>query len=621
MGRRGHKTEKIRQITRRDFIHGVGAGGALLAFPSGLTANPEYNQSAPEYPPRRTGLRGAHPGSYQAAHELVRGKPGFQPPNEIDEQSDLVVIGAGISGLAAAHYYRQRFGADARILLLDNNDDFGGHARRNEFLQGGEMRLGIGGSQYLAHLHFSGTSKELMRELGVDIRQLLASNEFRSGRNGARGPAIWFDQASFGVNKLVTGVNLSANSGHDIGAAIDSFPLSDNARAQLRTFYQKRSNVLSGLPAGKAEHYLARTRYTDFLREHGGLNDEAIGLFQSSSHVFWGTNLDTLSIREALMNGSPGYHLLGEPAPARPRHAIEGFFPDGNASIARLLVSRLIPLSSPGAQADNIATAKFDYGELDTPTSPVRLRLNATALNVKRRSTDNVISYSLNGKLRAVSAHHCILACNHTMIPYICPEMSAGQKTALAYQVKVPLVITNVLLRSAEAFDQLGITGAYCPGRMHAQMYLLKGISSGGYSNRLSSQGPAVATFSGTIATPAGSVDVREGFRESRKRMMEMKFSDYEEEVRTVLQDMLGPAGFKADRDILAITVNRWPHGYSYEYRDLYDPVFAPGGAPHEVARRPWGNVSIANADAGASAYMDAAVDQAFRAVRELSVS
>jgi spermidine dehydrogenase len=460
-----------------------------------------------------------------------------------------------------------------------------------------------------------------MRDLDVDIDLLLTENEFRSGRNGREGPAIWFDKATFGINKLVTGCDLAGNIGRDMLAAIDAYPISGEAREQLKTFYDKRSNVLTGLNSRAARRYLTRTPYTVFLRQHGGLNDEAIDLFQNSSHAFWGVNISTLSIQEALANGSPGFHLLGEGTTVRPHQAREGFFPDGNASIARLLVHQLIPRVAPNVHARNIAAAQFNYAELDRADSPVRLRLNTTALNVSRRGKDAIVTYIEAGKIKTLSARHCVLACNHSMIPYLCPGLPEAQKEAQRYQVKVPLVITNVLLRSGDAMEQLGINGAYCPGRMHANLYMLKGISSGGYSNRMSEPGPVVVTFSGTIAAPAGIADVREGFRQSREKMLELTFAQYEQEIRTVLDGMLGPAGFNWERDVLAITVNRWPHGYTYEYRDLYDPEFPNGKAPHYIARRPWGNVTIANADAAASAYLGNAVDQAYRSVQELPAS
>jgi spermidine dehydrogenase len=593
----------------------------MLAFSAGVPAFTSEGRSPANYPPLRTGLRGSHPGSYEAAHDLVQEKLSIKPPRETDEQYDLIVVGAGVSGLAASHYYQKRFGAGSKILLLENHDDFGGHARRNEFDQGGDTRLAIGGAQYLAHWLFTPVVDELMRDLGVDIELLLAENEFGFGRNGREGPAIWFDEATFGTNRLVTGCDLAGNVGHSMLAEIDAFPIGEEARARLKAFYDRRTNALAGLSRREAGRYLTSTPYTRFLRERGGLNDEAIGLFEGSSHAFWGVNISTLSIQEALVNGSPGYHLLGRDTTARPHQAREGLFPDGNASIARLLVRQLIPRVAPSADARSIAAAQFDYSELDRTGSPVRLRLNATALNVLRRGKDAVITYAAAGRIRTVSARHCVLACNHSMIPYLCPDLPEAQKEAQRYQVKVPLVITNVLIRSGDAMGRLGINGAYCPGRMHANVYMLKGISSGGYSNRMSDPGPVVLTFSGTIVPPAGVTDVREGFRQSRKKMLELTFAQYEREIRTVLDGMLGPAGFDGERDILAITVNRWPHGFAYEYRDLYDPAFPKGKAPHYTARLPWGNVAIANADAGASAYLGNAVDQAYRSVQELPAS
>ena len=225
MGKVGKETGKSRNITRRDFVHGIGLGGAMLAFSAGMPAFTSEGLSPANYPPLRTGLRGSHPGSYEAAHDLVQEKLSIKPPRETDEQYDLVVVGAGVSGLAASHYYQKRFGAGSNILLLENHDDFGGHARRNEFDQGGDTRLAIGGAQYLAHWLFTPVVDELMRDLGVDIELLLAENEFRFGRNGREGPAIWFDEATFGTNRLVTGCDLAGNVGHSMLAQIDAFPI------------------------------------------------------------------------------------------------------------------------------------------------------------------------------------------------------------------------------------------------------------------------------------------------------------------------------------------------------------------------------------------------------------
>ena len=147
---------------------------------------------------------------------------------------------------------------------------------------------------------------------------------------------------------------------------------------------------------------------------------------------------------------------------------------------------------------------------------------------------------------------------------------------------------------------------------------MFRGVNTGGYEHRLDDNGAVPLTFWGSISPPADVIHVHDQLRASRLKMLSLTFEDYEREVRTVLDGLLGPAGFDVNKDILAITVNRWPHGYAYEYLDLWDPEWAPGEAPHEIASKPFGNITIANADAGASAYTHTAVDEAFRAVNQL---
>jgi spermidine dehydrogenase len=204
------------------------------------------------------------------------------------------------------------------------------------------------------------------------------------------------------------------------------------------------------------------------------------------------------------------------------------------------------------------------------------------------------------------------------MIPYLCPEVPEEQKEAQRFQVKHPMLVTNVLLRSGRGFEQLGISGAYCPGRMHAKAWLIKGVNTAGYDQGQNVAGPVPVMFWGMVAPPRRDVPIHDQLREARQVLLEMNFEDFEREVRTVLDGMLGPTGFDAAEDILAITVNRWPHGYSYGYLDLWDSDWKDGQAPHEIARKPIGNITIANSDAAASAYTQAAIEEAFRAVDEL---
>jgi len=605
-------------ISRRDFIHDAGLATLGLSLPLGVVASGDPGSAGRYYPPTRTGMRGSHPGAFETAHELARDGRSFPAPRDLDEEYDLVVVGAGISGLAAAHYYRAKFGENARILILENHDDFGGHAKRNEFHQGGQMRLSLGGTHNLEHWKFSDTVNAMMDELGIDTGKMLRNKEFGYGRNGKNGPALWFDADTYGQDKLLTGCSLRETDSERMIAYVDEFPVSKTARDQLKHFYSMRTNVLEGKNEEQARAYLEGTAYTDFLRRHGGLGDEAVHLFDNANHGGWGVETRSLSIAECIEVGLPGLHLLGKAPVAEEWNYPAAFFPDGNASLARLQVHAIIPAVAPGTNADNIAVAKFDYERLDRPGSPVRLRLNSTVISASNIDSGVTVTYINKSKPLRVKARHCVMACYHSIIPYLCPDQPEAQKTAQKYQVKRPLLLTNVLIRSSDAMDKLGIAGVRCPGRMHGSVFMFKGINTGGYSHKFADNSPVPLTFWGSISPPEDVVDVKEQMRASRAKMLALTFEDYEREVRTVLKGLLGPAGFDVKRDVLAITVNRWPHGYANDYLDLWTPEWPEGKAPHEIASRPFGNITMANADAGADAYTHVAIDEAYRAVQEL---
>ena len=614
-----------RDITRRDFIHDFSIASLGLALPAGLAAHAASTTLGPgpaHYPPVRTGMRGSHPGAFEVAHALAREGKSYPAPADIDESYDLVVVGGGISGLAAAYYYQKRFGPDARILILENHDDFGGHAKRNEFHQGGEMRLSWGGTMNLEYPLFSEEVNKLLAELGVDIETLLEGYHFRYGTGPKGKHALFFDADTYGRNELVQDFSFRVGRETDLDASIDRFPISKESRESLKKFYARRENVFAGKSDDEVTKLLQSISYTEFLKKYGGLTDEAAKLFIKVTHGYAGVGADSLSAAECIGASVPITHLLGSPhlsgSGATDAGGDVAMFPDGNASIARLLVHALIPAVAPDADSSNLALARFDYSKLDEAGAPVRLRLSSTVINAANQDGGTRVTYINDGRVLRVNARHTVLACYHAIIPHLCPELPEVQKEAQKYQVKRPLLVTNVLLRNSRAIDKLELSGAYCPGRLHGAVWVVKGVNTVGYSHEWDDSGSVPIMFWGSIAPPDSSVPVKEQHRASRALLLAMTFEDFEREVRTVLDGMLGPAGFDVQDDILAITVNRWPHGYAYGYLDLWDPEWPEGEAPHEIARQPHGNIAIANADAGADAYTHVAIDEARRAVGEL---
>jgi spermidine dehydrogenase len=619
-----------RDISRRDFIHDLGLGSLALALPGWGSANPTTGpDGALYYPPTLTGLRGSHPGAFEVAHALAREGKVFGNPADLDEEYDLVVVGGGLSGLAAAYFQRKLNGHGSRILVLDNHDDFGGHAKRNEFHQGGPMRLAWGGTVNMEYPLYSDVARGLLDELGIDIPRLLEGFSFGYGKSkdGLR-PATWFDAATYGRDLLLPGVELDGVEPAELAAHVDEFPISAEARTALKVFLSAHTDVLADLSPEAKEAYLHHTSYSDFLREWFGLPDEAIRLFSSAPSGFWGVRAENLSVAECLQSNLPGAHVLGGYGqhPVGERHSPVAMFPDGNSSIARLLVRTLVPAAfpdmEPGEDPFNVVTARLDYAQLDLPSAPVRVRLNATAVHVENRADGQgvTVSYVKDGQVLRVRSRTAVLACYNQIIPYLCPALPDAQKAALAHCIKRPLLVVNVLLRNGQALQSAGIRGAYLPGHLLQNLNLVSGIKVGEYRPEWRPEDPCVMQFYAAFHAPnPAGLSIVQQHQAARAQLLSMSFEDFEREVRRVLNAVLGGGGFDAADDILAITVNRWPHGYARDHIDLEDPAWNADPPPNVTGRQRFGRIAIANSDAGADAYTHTAIDQAWRAVNELA--
>lgn len=624
-------------ITRRDFIN-----GAALALAAGAALSPrqllalEPDAATPGrigegyYPPALTGMRGSHDGSFEVAHALAwRGEKPAEY-TRLDESYDLVVVGGGLSGLASAYLYRQQAGPGKKILILENHDDFGGHARRNEFHTQGRMLLGVGGSLNLEQQSFSDTVHRVLKEIGVNLEKLEAACEpgYLISEPGAGVVGYYLNAEHYGQDRIVQGAWTNAWFGAgDYPALVDSLGLPVRQGQRLRALIEGEKDLLDELSLFEAKRYIDTTSYQEFLDGRAGLAPATIALFEPMPRLIYGVGAECLSVTEALMMGAPGLNSLGLTGRLVGElfaYATEGvrypMFPDGNASVARLLVRKLIPAVAPGNTMEDVVDARFDYSRLDRADASVRLRLNSTAVNAKNVDGGIEVSYVQAGRACTVRAGHCILACYNQMIPHLCPELPELQKENLKYGEKTPFAMANVLLRSGAAVNASGVAQYFCPGSFFEAVAQAPPVSLGGYRSGSPGDGPAVLWMAHMPAPRNnGSQTVRELYRLGQHRLYTTPFAAYEAEIGKQLAGMFGARGFDADRDIEAITVNRWSHGYAYEYLSLYDPDWVEGKAPHQLGRKPLGRISIANSDSEASAYLHSAIDAAARAVAELA--
>ncbi len=617
------------EITRRDFMNGVALStSATLLTPCELFAQGSSDASPAYYPPTLTGMRGNHPGSFEVAHALAWS--GVKPAThrKLDEHYDLVIVGAGVSGLATARFYQQRMGPAAKILILDNHDDFGGHAKRNEFHQDGRMLLGVGGSVNVDHPgDYSDVAKGLLDDLGIDLDAMKTNIDEFGILSSATGSVL----ALPGPDGHVATVGKWSLFMLGVGAyepAVRALPLPVSEQDKLIEFLSGDRDYLHDLSLADKQTYVESTSYAEFLTERVGLSAKTIPMFFPVPKLLFGPAGIRASVLEAIYMGCPGIQGMGWLSEVK-EQMIAGitsgdqstlYFPDGNASVARLLVHKLIPAVAPDTQGFNdIAVSRFDYSALDRTDHPVRLRLNSTVVGVQETDSNRVtVDYVDDGNAISVTGDHCVLACYNGAIEYLCPTLPESQKDALRYGPKVPLVWANVVLKNGQAWSKLGAGSVSCPDDPYVVITVAPPTTTGGHQPPRGPDDPMVAHMLGIPSVEStGNENSRELCRLARHKVYRTSFDTYEQEIRDQLQGVLGKHGFNHETDITAITVNRWPHGYAYEYMSLDDPEWAEGQAPHEIGRAQFGRISIANSDSEALAYLDAAIDAAWRAVEE----
>jgi spermidine dehydrogenase len=238
---------------------------------------------------------------------------------------------------------------------------------------------------------------------------------------------------------------------------------------------------------------------------------------------------------------------------------------------------------------------------------------------VRQRGEAVSIGYVRAGEPHRVTAKHAVLACFHMMIPYLVPDLPPAQREALALNVKTPLVYVNVVVTNWQPWLALKVSDIAAPMGFFSHVALDFPVDLGGYHHPRDPAEPIVLHLVHVPGAPNSGLDARAQFHIGQAKLLAMTFAEFEARIGDQLDRMLRPGGFGfvSERDIAAITVNRWPHGYGYVANSLFDPDDYDSRVL-KLARQPFGRVAIANSDAGGDAYAHLAINEAARAVQEL---
>lgn len=639
--------------TRRQFVEGVigavvgvsavvgsvSAEAATPALPPGGKPVPAAPAAdAANYPPLLQGMRGQIQSAMEAGHAL---RDGAAHPAALDlnESYDLVVVGAGMSGLAAAYFYRKAM-PNAKILILDACDDFGGHARRNEFNVGGRQLISAGGTYMIMFpATYTPEGKSLLADIGINPdRYYKAVTDSAALTEGYKlGTAAFFDKETYGADRLVTDSrDFSGLDTYFAGNPVSwsqylaRTPLSKAAKQDIQRMVDDKADHMPGISVEEKIRRLRKQSYADYLATQLKVGPDALKFLQNqmgAGLLNVGAGPDSFSAWRAYNAHYPGFAGMGLP-PIRVSNIVRNdqlvpdiHLMDGNAGIARLLVRWLIPAALQGKTMEDSVSPHVDYSMLDRPENDVRIRLSSTVIEAQHDGDPDTaqsvyVTYMKEGESRRVRAASCVMACFNAIVPYICPELPEAQKQALHLLVRKPLVVTTVALKNWRAFAKNRIQVMSAPNSFYYMAVLDLGYNIGDYRGSVNPDEPATLMMIHAPSSPG--MPAREQYRAGRAALMGYTLADYEGKAREQLKRALGPSGFDPNRDTAGVTVNRWAHAYACGTNDLYDPEETLAQSPWVKGRQRFGRITIANSDAAGVSMTQAAFDQANRAVKEL---
>jgi len=619
------------QVTRRDFL-----GSALLASGSLLLAGAtpvELFAGSDDF----TGYGGV--GEYstsngntwevlQAGHTIRDSLYDPLPKNIADtgEVYDCVVIGGGISGLAAALFFQRDAGPGMKCLILENHSIFGGEAKQNEFLVDGKRLIAHQGSAIYQIQYPHSFLAQFYDSIGLKTPKLTYQ------RWAGRDPEFPLSQTPYeavGLQHGQYGYWFGAKFGHKpgmwaidpIGKNLQGAPISDATRLQLLRWLKSEPIEKKPFQRPMAEgdeisRYLDSITLEDHYMERFGLSRETIRTFLSPVEG-GGSGLGP----DALSAYSDYAFEMLHPLPEKDGGS-DQMFPGGNATIARLMLKTLLPNAISGeASAEGVCRGQVNFAALDVPGATTRVRLSSTAIQVAHDGepgkADSVkVTYVKAGKLYEVKARSVVMAGGCWTTKHIVSDLPETHRKAYSQFFRSPCMMANVAVSNWRFLYKLGMSGCRWFEGIGNYLEVRKLALTGLEDPTIGPDSPVVLTLKVLYSYPGQPTEDQGNL--GRAELIGTPFRDYERQIREQFNDMFAGAGFDAKRDIRGIVLNRWGHAYLNPQPGFF---FGRDGkpAPREVLRNiPFGRIAFANTDLAGAMDHRYSILEAQRAVRQL---
>lgn len=620
------------EITRRDFLGStlLASGAALLGglTPAELLAQEQADDWSGYGGVGEYRNCSGNPREAMLAGHKMRDSAYGNPEADAIETGEIygcVIVGAGISGLAAALFFERQTSGHAKCLVLDNHPIFGGEAKQNEFdVDGQHLTAHQGSAIYLVPYPYSFIAN-FYNSIGLHAPKLSyqtwagAEPEMTLGRTPYDSAGLskgqygfWFG-AKFGQKPGVWVID-------PVGKKMAGAPLPEKTKSELQNWF-------SG--AGAENPAFVRPK---FEGDEISRRLDAISLEQHYMNLY-GISRET--VRTFLSPVEGGGSGLGPDAlsayndyAADMLHPYEEggdavqMFPGGNTTIARLMVKTLLPAAIDGpATVEGVTQGPVNFGALDVVGAAVRMRLSATVISVRHegdaeKSEAVTIIYAAAGRLFRVKARSVVMAGGSWTTKHIVRDLPQAHRAAYAQFYRSPAMMVNVAVRNWRFLYKMGITGCRWFDGVGNYMDVRRMAKSGTGSATIGPDSPVVLSIKVLYSYPGESTEAQ-GIH-GRTEMQGTSFRDCERRLREQFTDMFSGAGFDARRDMAGIILNRWGHAYLSPQPGFF---FGKDGkpAPRETLRSaPFGRIAFANTDLAGAMDHRYSILEAQRAVGQI---
>ena len=614
------------KITRRDFLNGIllGAGASLFEMSSPLllmAQKPTWDGygGVGDY----EGSNGNTESIMTAAHKMRDGH--FNLPNsslaDTGEFLDLVIIGGGISGLAAALHFKETARAGQRCLIIENHPVFGGESKRNEFVVNGQKLIGPQGANSFVVIDDRNVpGYDIYAELGIP-------GNFRYQKLTGGDKKLQFDRTNFG---FMLWHDSSPSYGYFFRDQKEQWAADIWNRKFMNTPFSEKVNkdFLIWRESGKRYYdgndfkmWLDAMTYRDYLEKVMNLSPEITKFVDPVLASSIGLGSDVISAYGAYQVSMPGFEGLRQGSAGHSAESDWHSFPGGNEGIARHFVKRLIPDAIRGDNSfESIQNQDINFGALDRRVNAVSMRVGALAVRVEHnnepgKSEHLRVVYTKGEMIQSLKARTVVMANGSWVTRRIVGGLPAAYKDAYAQFYRSPMLIVNVALNNWKFLYNLGLTACRWFDGFGFSCNIRRPMIVGDYRPPLDPGKPTILTFYVPFYYPG--LSIKDQGVKGRMELISTSFAEYEKKIIAQMKMLFGKAGFDPEKDVAGIILNRWGHAYVNPQPGFY---FGKDGqpAPSSIIRRPFGRISFAHSELGGHQHWLGAAFEGRRAARQV---